>query len=148
MAAIGKPHAVCVRKVTGWCYSNLPLSDVIILVQDPVEVRPRSMPQPDLAVGRFTADQYLSKHPGPEDILLLIEVSDTTLGYDRRRKLDFYANARIPDYWIFALALKRILVHRKPEGGRYTEVLEVGPGQTISPQAFPDIALSVDAIFG
>ncbi|MHB8577644.1 MAG: Uma2 family endonuclease [Dehalococcoidia bacterium] len=147
MAAIGELHAVCLRKVTRWSYSNLP-TDVIILVQDPVRVPPDFMPQPDAAIVRARPDEYRSGHPGPSDILLLIEVSDTTLGYDLGRKLGAYATAGVPEYWVFAIIRKQILVHRKPDAGRYTEVFEVGRGAAVSPLAFPDVSLTVDAILG
>src|SRR5947208_11627851 len=86
MAPMALPHWVCVVRFDRSLKRALP-EDVDVLVQLPVHLPPDSAPEPDVAVVRRRADDYMSGMPGPEDILLLIEVSDTTLRSDRNRKL-------------------------------------------------------------
>ena len=103
-------------------------------------------PQPDLALLRERADFYGSSIAGPEDVLLLIEVSDSSVDYDRNEKLPRYAEAGIPEVWLAILPERVIEAHTEPAGGRYTQMRTFRPGDTISPACFPDIALPVDDI--
>ena len=95
MVAIGGRHAACVSRLNDWFLPRLPRT-AAVRVQDPIRLPPRTEPEPDLVIVHRRADFYASGHPGPEDIFLVIEVSDTTLGYDRGVKLPLYAAAGIP----------------------------------------------------
>jgi Uma2 family endonuclease len=81
-------------------------------------------------------------------VLLLVEVSDTSLGYDQEIKVPLYAEAGIPDVWVVDLVNEAVNVHREPAGEGYRVVQQVGRGGTIAPAASPDLALSVAALLG
>ena len=95
MTAIGGTHAASVTRLDGWFNARL-VGRATVRVQNPIRLPPRTEPEPDIAIVRFRLDFYATKHPEPEDVLLPIEVSDTTLGYDRGVKLPLYAAAGIP----------------------------------------------------
>ena len=119
----------------------------IVSVQDPLRLPPHGEPQPDLALLRPRPDFYTTSHPGPEDVLLVVEVSDTTLAYDRDVKIPTYAAAGIPEVWIVDVGGRRVLVYRDPVGGTYREVMVVQQG-TLSPLAFPDLVIQLGEILG
>lgn len=120
----------------------------IVRVQNPIRLDNASEPQPDVMLLRWRDDFYDSGHPGPADVLLVIEVSDSTLSYDRNEKLPRYARAGIPEVWIANRPNRRIEAYSNPANGEYATVRHYGPGESISPQAFPDIVLEVDRITG
>ena len=146
MAAIGSPHASCVMRLTAW-FTVRVAGRALVSVQNPIRLPPRSEPEPDLVILRHQSDFYATAHPGPEDVLLLIEVSDTTLVYDRGVKLPLYARAGIPEVWIVDLEGRRLLVHRQPSGMAYGEITVVAGG-ALSPAAFPDLSIRLDEIIG
>ena len=146
MAAIGSRHMGCVNRVDRWF--NVRLADrAVVSVQNPVRLPPRSEPQPDIALLRPRADFYSSGLPGPADVLLVIEVSDTTLVYDRDVKLGLYAGAGIPEVWIVDLDGRRIFVYRQPDGAAHSDVSVVEQG-LLSPTAFPDLRIRLEEIIG
>ena len=118
----------------------------VVQVQSSVRLDDGTEPVPDLALLRERADLYSSSVAGPEDVLLLIEVSDSSVDYGRNEKLPRYARAGIPEVWLAILPERVIEVHTEPIRGRYTQMRTFRPGDTISPNCFPDIALSVDEI--
>ena len=120
----------------------------IIAVQDPVRLDEYSEPQPDVMLLRWRDDFYRNGHPGPADVLLLIEVADSSIEFDRTVKLAAYARAGIPEVWIVARPERRIEVYSDPDAGSYSTARYQGPGETVAPQAFPDISLPVDQIIG
>ena len=95
---------------------------------------------------RPRADRYIDSEARPEDVLLLLEVADTSQRYDRVVKLRLYAHAGIREYWIVDLQGEAIEVYREPEASRYAETRRVGRDGTVSPAAFPDIALAVEPL--
>ncbi len=95
MSPIGTRHAACVKRLIQLCTSQLG-KRVIVSAQDPIELSFVSEPQPDFVLLKPRADFYSQTHPKPEDIYLVVEVSDTTAAYDRRVKIPFYAQADIP----------------------------------------------------
>lgn len=147
MTPIGSPHAACVNRFTAWLVPAL-AGRAIVSVQNPVRLSSRTMPQPDLALLRFRRDYYANAHPDPEDILLLVEVSDTTFRYDRDRKPPLYAAAGIPEAWIANLRTGSVLIGREPSAGAYQQVETVGREGTLSPAAFPDLTLQVQDLLG
>ena len=118
----------------------------IVRTQGSIVLNDRSMPQPDLVLLRERDDFYASQRAGPQDILLLIEVADSSVDYDRNVKLPRYAEAGIPEVWLAILPERVIEVHTEPAGGRYSQMRTFRSGDTISPGCFPDIALSVEDI--
>jgi len=123
------------------------LGDELLLdVQNPVRLNGGLEPQPDLAVVR--ARDYGGSLPGPEDILLLIEVSDTTLNYDRNVKLPLYARAGIAESWIVDLPNEAIERHNDPSEDGYRRMERVGRGRSLSSEALPNLTLRADAVLG
>ncbi|HTD38278.1 MAG TPA: Uma2 family endonuclease [Candidatus Limnocylindrales bacterium] len=112
----------------------------------PIELNRISEPEPDLALVRRTEDQYFGSHPKPEDVLLLVEVSHSSLAYDRRQKLSAYARAGIAEYWIVDLVHRRIEIFAEPQNDRYEAHQTARPGDSIAPRAFPNDALSVASL--
>ncbi|HZU76892.1 MAG TPA: Uma2 family endonuclease [Dehalococcoidia bacterium] len=146
MAPIGSDHAGSTDDFANF-FAHALHGRAIVRVQNPIDIPPRGEPQPDIAVLRPRPDRYHASHPTPEDVLLLIEVADTSLRYDRDVKLAGYASARIPEVWIADLRNKRLLVFRNPRGSRYTEERVLGKDEQVSPLAFPDVTLRLAEIF-
>ena len=113
--------------------------------QAPVRLPPRSEPQPDVALVRSRPGGYRNAHPGAADVLLVIEVSDSTLRYDLEVKARLYAKHGIPEYWVVDLVSNRVHRHRQPAADGYGERDEV-PGGTLSLPA-PLAAISLDGVF-
>lgn len=145
VAAVGSRHMACVMDLGDLFHDQL-RGRARVSIQNPVRLSSRSEPEPDLAILRPRPDRYRRSIPQPEDVLLLIEVSDTTLAYDRGRKLPLYAAAGIPELWIADLPRRRFLIHRQPSGRSYADVATIKQG-TLTPSAFPDIAIPIDALF-
>ena len=145
MAAIGSRHFACVNGFTAWFATRL-AGRAIVSVQNPVRLSTGSEPEPDIALLRPRADRYAAGLPGPDAVFLLVEVADTTLRYDRETKLPLYAEAGIPEVWIVDLHRERVLIYRGPRDGDYQHVTTVTRGGSLSPQAFPDVAVPVDEI--
>jgi Uma2 family endonuclease len=115
---------------------------------NPLTLAPRSEPQPDLMLLKLRADRYASSLPSAADVLTVIEVSDKTLEYDRGPKLSLYAQHGIPEYWVVDVQAKRIEVFRNPTSMGYSQELQFGLTDVVSPQALPGVRLSVGEIFG
>ena len=143
MNPIGSPHAWCVSRLTRVLARR---DDVLVNVQNPIRLDDRSEPEPDLIVLRL--ETPTDRHPRPEDVLLVIEVADTSLAYDRGTKAPLYARHGIPELWIVDLGEERVEVHREPSQGGYRLVQFFGRGQTVHPLFAPDLGIEADAIFG
>ena len=104
--------------------------------------------QPDLTLLRPRTDFYASAHPGPADVMLLIEVADSSLRLDRRVKIPLYARAGVAEVWLVDLTAERIETFRVPSGGPYGSIVRLERGANLSPLAFPDLALVVDDLLG
>jgi Uma2 family endonuclease len=146
MAPIGSRHAGCVKRL------NRRLSQLgeraLVSVQDPIALGPSQEPEPDLAILRPREDDYSRSHPTPADVFLVIEVADFSLEYDRDVKVPLYAQAGIPEAWLVNLNQRVIVVYRNPSEKGYREIGIVHPDDRLSPRAFPDFELSVEAILG
>ncbi|MBC1218521.1 Uma2 family endonuclease, partial [Nostoc sp. UCD120] len=102
MAAKGTPHSVCSTRLYRELF-KLVVEEAILRGQEPIIIPDDSEPEPDLVIVRNRPDDYLEAHPSPSDILLVIEISNSTLKYDQEVKLSVYAEAGISYYWIFNL---------------------------------------------
>jgi Uma2 family endonuclease len=147
MAAIGSQHAACVGRLNRILVEQTG-SSAVVWPQNPVRLSDLSEPQPDLAVLRPRDDFYSGKHPGPADTLLLVEVSDSTLGYDRGVKIPLYATAGIPEVWIVDVEHRLVEVYAGPEEGRFRIQEKQHPGHVLHPRAFESVAVPVDQILG
>jgi Uma2 family endonuclease len=115
----------------------------LLSIQNAIHVDTGSEPEPDLALLRPRADDYTESHPTSADILLIVEVSDSSLDYDRQVKGNQYAEAGIEDYWIMNLVDEQIEIHREPAPDGYRSARIAKSGDTIQPVAFPDVTLAV-----
>jgi Uma2 family endonuclease len=120
----------------------------IVRVQGAIRLDPYSEPQPDLALLLPRPDRYRSSHPGPGEILLVVEVAHATVRFDREVKLPLYARAGIPECWIVDLRRNAIEVHSSPRGDSYRERQEIRSGGRLAPSAFPDAELDVGEVLG
>lgn len=144
MTPIGSKHAGKVNRLQA-VLSHALRHRAIVSVQNPVILSTESEPQPDVMVLKIREDFYESSHPRPQDVLLLIEVVDTTERYDREVKVPLYARHGIPEVWLLDLQEERLEVYHGPEGGEYLHVDFHRSGQ-VSPKAFPDLSLDLSAI--
>lgn len=147
MSPIGSRHAGCVKRLIHWFVNGVG-DRAVVSAQDPVRIDRLSEPQPDLAVLQSRQDYYANGHPGPEDVVLLIEVAETSARYDREVKLPLYARAEIGEVWLIDLEAGEVEAHRRPGQGTFTDVERYGRGDTVAPEAFPELSVSVDEIAG
>jgi Uma2 family endonuclease len=146
MSPIGPRHAGCVINANRLFMTRL--GDRIVLSpQNPVVIRPRSEPQPDLLLLRPRTISYSREHPTPEDVALAVEVADTTVRFDRVVKARLYARAGIAEFWLFLPNDMAVEIHRGPGPDGYGRVTRHGSDETVSPLAFPDIAFVVSDFF-
>jgi len=146
MAPIGPRHAGCVINATRLFITRLG-ERAVVSPQNPVVIRPRSEPQPDLLLLRPRAVSYSRELPAAEDVLLAVEVADTTVRFDRLVKARLYARAGIQEFWLCLAMDGAIEVCRAPAADGYTSVALYGPGQMVSPLAFPDVSFGVTEFF-
>ena len=146
MTPIGDAHASCVRRLNR-LFARTLLDVAVIDVQDPLVLGQHDAPQPDVTLLKPRDDAY-PHHPGPADTLLVVEVADTSIVYDRDVKIPLYARAGIPEAWLVDLTADRIQVYREPAGGEYASVRSVPRGDTIALVAFPTVTISVDEVLG
>ena len=147
MAPIGSRHAAAVSRLHELVYDQ---SRGLALVwqRNPVALRPRSEPQPDLTLLKYRADHYVEALPSAGDVLLVIEVSDTSLEYDRGEKLRLYATHGIPEYRVVDVQSKRIEVYWEPDANSYARKLGFGTDDTVSPRALPQVKVQVGKVVG
>ena len=117
----------------------------IVRVRGPLRVNENSLLQPDVLLLRERSDGYISDAPGPADVILLIEVADSSVGYDRYDKLPAYARAGIPEVWLAIVREQRraVEVYTEPAAGRYTMMRTLEADDTLTPPGFPEITLRV-----
>jgi len=148
MTPIGDRHASVVARLTSLFAGRLG-DRATVWPQNPVRLRVvRSMPQPDVVLLRPRTDFYASGKPDPDDVLLLIEVMDTSVDTDRRVKLPLYARAGIAETWLLDLQTDRVETFRRPTTTGYGQSATFRRGQRLSPQAFADLVLTVDDLLG
>ncbi|HEV7516125.1 MAG TPA: Uma2 family endonuclease [Thermoanaerobaculia bacterium] len=146
MSPIGSPHAGCINRVNR-VFAPL-VGRTILSVQNPLRLNDLSEPQPDFVLLRPREDFYADSHPGPEDVLLLVEVADASLGFDRRVKAPLYALNGIAELWIVDLLGRAVEVYRHPSPRGYQEVRRYERGDLPGLLAFPDLSLTVEEVLG
>lgn len=145
---IGTQHAGTVNRLNYLWTSRL-ARRAVVQVQNPIELaREDSEPQPDLALLRPRDDFYATAHPTADDVLLAIEVADTSLLLDRRVKIPLYARAGLREIWLVDLTTSRIEVYREPAAEAYRDVQIVSRGRSITPVAFADLTVAVGDLLG
>ena len=144
MAAQGTAHVYCVAAITR-VVGPVVGPDVVILVQSAIRLPDRSMPEPDLALAVNRGRRTL---PTPPDILLIAEVADSSLNYDRTVKLPLYAEAGIPEAWLFNVVAAQIERHTAPRQGQYHQITIAGRGERLSSTVLADLTFDVDEVLG
>jgi Uma2 family endonuclease len=145
MSPIGPRHASCVGRLTQML-SLLLQRQAIVWVQNPITLDDLSEPEPDVCVLRPRADFYGESLPTPADVLLVIEVSETTLDYDRQKKLSLYARACVPEVWIVNLVDGQIETHADPAGGMYQLSGVANRGEEVRSRSVSALSLHVSAV--
>jgi Uma2 family endonuclease len=147
MSPIGNRHHACVDRLTRILVIGLG-ERAIVRVQGSFRPNQYSEPQSDIAVLRPRADFYASETAVAPDTLLVIEVAQSSLAFDRGIKQRLYARSEIRDYWIVDVNGDAVDVYRSPSGDAYAETRRAQRGGTVSPEAFPDLVIRVDDILG
>lgn len=146
MTPIGSRHAAAVKRLIR-TFDRAVGDTAIVAAQDPVILDPHSEPQPDLALLRPREDFYKTAHPGPADVLLIIEVADTSLAYDRDIKLPLYARAGIPEAWLIDLEGATLTRFTAPAADGYRQAKVIADLQRIGITTLPGLALDLRGLF-
>ena len=147
MTPIGLRHAAAVNILTRWLVVGCG-TRAIVQVQGPMQIGSESEPQPDLVALRPQANFYRSQAATPDDVLLLIEVADSSLQYDRAVKLPLYARAGVQEFGLVDLVRDEVHMHREPTPEGFRHIERRGRGSRLEPLAFPDLVLPVDELLG
>ena len=147
MSPIGSEHAGTVNALNRLLVQAVGERG-IVAVQNPVRLDDLSEPQPDFAVLKPRADDYRRATPRSADVLLIVEVADTSLAYDRDVKRSLYARHGVPEFWIVNLAANEVEVCRAPTGDQYASVSHVGRDGVLEPELLSGVAIAVAAILG
>ncbi|MFM8332583.1 MAG: Uma2 family endonuclease [Candidatus Methylumidiphilus sp.] len=146
MAPIGTSHTSVVKRLNA-IFTHHAGTKAIVSVQDPIRLGKNSEPQPDIALLRYREDFYRHAHPGPEDILLLVEVADSSLRFDQDIKLPLYARHGIPEVWIVDLGHQLVEVYRRPADGAYLEKHIPERGEIIAPVGLAEFGVAWVELF-
>jgi Uma2 family endonuclease len=147
MAPPGSRHAGTVNQLVRWL-ARAAGEQGILLVQNPVSLSEHSEPQPDLAVARPRADFYKNGHPQPADLMLVVEVADTSLRFDRDVKVALYARHAIAEVWLIDLPLKHLVRYRGPLLDAYQHVDQPDLGTPIEMPGLPSVRVDLSGLFG
>lgn len=147
MSPVGRRHAACVDRLTELFILRL-ASRAIVRTQNPIRLSNDSEPQPDLTLLRRRDDFYETGHPKPEDIFLVIEVSDTTADFDREIKIPTYAEEGIAEAWLIDVNAQIIEVYQQPASSGYQSKQQFNRGRSITLPSFPDIQFNVEQFLG
>jgi Uma2 family endonuclease len=132
-----RPHVIALNLVRGWLVSTFGLP--FVNSEAPIDVshedNPTNEPEPDLIVLNRHESEFLRSNPRPSDLLLVIEIADTTLGFDLTTKARLYARAEIAEYWVLDLSGRRLIVHRDPLEGQYRTVSGYEENESVAPLA-------------
>jgi Uma2 family endonuclease len=143
MSPIGQKHQSCVDALAILAFEARGSSGIVVRVQGSLRLNQQAEPQPDLVLLRPSPDIYRQRVAEPADVLLVVEVSDTTFMYDRNVKIPLYARNGIPEAWIVDINGHRVLVFREPLAGEYRQVSEARAGEQLIPVAFPQWTVDV-----
>jgi Uma2 family endonuclease len=144
MSPIGVRHALCVAALSNRL-ARVIGERALLWPQNPIRLFPDTEPQPDVTFIKAPLSRYDS-HPGPGDVVLLIEVADTSYRYDRDVKLPLYARAGVLEVWIVDLGRDTVEIFRDPSQEVYHFARRIDRGGTVAPLAFSDVLLAVEEI--
>jgi Uma2 family endonuclease len=144
-----RPHMIVFMSVLEWLTSVFGMKH--LNAEGPIDVasedNPTSEPEPDIAVLAKAGAEYIRSNPPASDIRLAIEVSDSTLAFDLGPKARLYARAGIPEYWVFDIGDRQLIVHRYPQAGGYSAVTAYAEGESVTPLALPASSFPVAVAF-
>ena len=146
MSPIGPRHALAIDALTELLVVAVH-GRAKVRVQNPVTLDNGSEPTPDVTVVRTRWPGYPARHPGPDDVLLLVEVADSSIRVDLGAKRDIYARAGVGEYWVVDLTKDVVHVHRTPANGRFTDTRECDGGSTLALEAMPDVSVPAGQLF-
>ncbi len=144
---ISTNHNATVDRINN-LFSQLFLKDAIIRIQGSIRINDISEPEPDVILLKRVPNFYADAHPKPEDILLLIEVSGSSINYDRQYKKQLYAQAGIQEYWIVNIFEQEIEVYRNPSKLIYKSKQILDLEDSIAPLLFPEVSVKIEDILG
>ncbi len=147
MAPIGHPHVTIVNRLTRLLVRAVG-DDAVVSVQNPVTMPPYSEPQSDLVLFAPRFISLAAGPPGTADVLLLVEVADSTLAYDREVKRALYARQGIAEFWIVDVSAERVEVYREPAGSNYSKRTMLARGEFARIDALPAVRIAIDDVFG
>ncbi len=147
MTPIGTRHSACVNRLNTIFAQKLQ-GQSIVSIQNPIQLAEQSEPEPDIVLLKYLEDFYSDELPESEDVLLLIEVADSSLDYDRNTKIPLYAKAGILEVWLVDLLENCIEIYMSPYAEGYETKRLIRNEQSVSPQKFPDINLTANQILG
>ncbi len=145
MAPIGFNHAGHLKRINNLLTLAV-AGKAIVSVQDPLHLGDLSEPEPDFMLLKPNSDFYSSRHPVADDVILLIEVADSSLNFDQNQKLRLYAMHNIPEYWLLNLIDNCLEVYRKPKGEVFAEKTTLYQGDKVTLSQLPDICIQVSEI--
>ena len=147
MTPIGPPHAGIVNRLNELLVTHL-AGRAAVIVQNPIRLDRHTEPQPDLVVARRRKGFYTDRHPEPGDVLVVIEVADSSLRYDRTEKAPRYGRAGIPETWLVDVGAGAVTVYSDPGPEGYARRQDRRRGERIVSASVPDFDLAVDDVFG
>ena len=147
MSPIGCQHAACVKRLN-MLLGKMVGDSMLLGVQDPIVLDAHSEPEPDLVLLRPRADFYAEAHPSADEVLLAIEVADTSASYDREVKVPLYAQAGIPEVWLIDLQEGRIEVFARPQDNAYQQRVEVAANDTFTSPTVAGLTLAAADLLG
>ena len=147
MAPPGSLHTATVLRLSDILF-RASADQASVLVQNPVRLGEDSQPQPDLALLKRRGDFYSERLPSAGDVLLIVEVADTSLRFDRDTKASLYATHGIPEMWLVDLRGRRLVRHRAPQGDSYTQIDEPDLGVPLHISALSRVAVDLQLLFG
>src|SRR3569833_3242867 len=142
MSPIGPLHGGVINRLIRF-FGDKAKKRWIVSAQNPVGLDKNTEPQPDVVLLKPAPDDYVSHHPAPDDVYLLIAVADSSLDFDRSKKLQIYARAGISEFWIVNLPESAIEIYLKPHFTGYEKKIVLRAGEKASPSAFPDGTIDV-----
>lgn len=146
MAPIGFYHAGHLKRLNKLFSRLLTPEQVIISIQDPLQLSDLSEPEPDFMLLRPDADDYMTRHPSANDVLLLIEVADSSLYYDQNEKLRLYARHAIAEYWLLNLNDTCLEVYLQPHNDLYQQKTTLRRGDSITLSQLNNITVNISDI--
>jgi Uma2 family endonuclease len=145
MAPIGSRHAGTVNHLTRLLLRAAP--DAVVTVQNPLVLDEATELYPDLLVAYSRADFYARSNPRASDVLLLVEVADSSIGYDRNAKIPLYARGGVPEVWIVDIQHTRVEIFRDPSADGYRDVSVLSADQTAASTKVPTVTFDVASLF-